>query len=153
MFGLSAEAIQYLETVARVSEASTQQIVSEKTDEGAITAQEFVQDQLANNRTELAQSMEAVTTEQIVEWISRSECVLGNKKPIVNCKRLSQNEIIYIENDSLAYGRTDNKGNIVFVANTESTDQSKINLLVGAIRRASNILMDEIRRDKKLRQV
>ena len=146
---------QYLNATALETFANTGnkiEYLQPTRDEKAPTAQEFVQGKLAKNKIELAQSIEAVTTEQIVEWISKGECRLGSKKPTRNCKRLSQNEIIYIENGSLAYGRTDNKGNIVFVANTETTDQNKINKLIDAIRRASNILMDEIRRDKKLRQ-
>ena len=87
MFGLSAEAIQYLETVARVSEASTQQIVSAKTGEGAITAQEFVQSQLVSSRTELAQEG---TNQRALTYLMDKECtVAGTDRVITDCIKIN----------------------------------------------------------------
>ena len=56
MFGLSSEAMQHLDIIAKASEVHKQQIVSENysnTGKGVKTAQEFVQGQLAEGRESL----------------------------------------------------------------------------------------------------
>ena len=83
MFGLSAEAIQHLETIARAPEASTQQIVSEnqpKTGEGTQTAHEFVQRQLVSNRTELAQEG---SNQKAFNYLRDKECRIPRGKGII----------------------------------------------------------------------
>ena len=90
MFGLSAEAMQHLDRIVKVSEVSTQQIVSEnqpKTGEGVKTAQEFVQNQLVSSRTELAQES---TNQKALTYLMDKECtVAGTDRVITNCIKIN----------------------------------------------------------------
>ena len=84
MLPLSAEAIQHLDRIARASEAPTQQIVSEnqhKTGEKAQTAQEFVQDQLAEGRGSLI--AQEGTNQKAFNYLRDKECRIPRGKGII----------------------------------------------------------------------
>ena len=150
MFGLSAEAIQYLETIARASEASTQQIVSEnqpKTGEGTQTAHEFVQRQLVSNRTELAQEG---TNQTVYNYLRDKECRIPRGKGVTetvnDCIATNGGFLRFITNERT---RTIDyifiKGNVE-ISDAESETSANRRIVNSVLREVS----DKARREGKL---